>query len=116
MTLPPQLIRNEELAYQSFLDQSSFEPPPVMDVRAFGSWMSAPTCLFFLGFRGPDRTFEPGRLPGYPPGRLRDVQPVKLKRGWEKEDRTDNSTPLIALLMERKSSSTRQFYDTFMAK
>ena len=32
-----------------------------MDVRAFGSWMSAPKCLFlvFPGFEGPDRSFGP---------------------------------------------------------
>ena len=31
----------------------------VMDVRAFGSWMSAPKCLFFQGFEGPAQSFQP---------------------------------------------------------
>ena len=30
-----------------------------MDVRAFGSWTSAPKCLFFPGLREPDRSFCP---------------------------------------------------------
>ena len=30
-----------------------------MDVRAFGSWMSAPKCLFSWIFEGPDRSFLP---------------------------------------------------------
>ena len=31
-----------------------------MDVRAFGSWTSAPKCLLFLpGFRGRDQSFLP---------------------------------------------------------
>ena len=32
----------------------------VVDVRAFGSWMSAPKCLFFQDFEHPDRSFGPG--------------------------------------------------------
>ena len=32
----------------------------VVDVRAFGSWMSAPICLFFENFHRPDRSFGPG--------------------------------------------------------
>ena len=49
-----------------------------MDVRAFGSWMSTPKCLFFPGFRGPDRSFCPrtsagisaGASAGYPAPKL----------------------------------------------
>ena len=39
-------IGNENSA-QSFSDRSFWKPLRVVDVRAFRSWMSAPTCLFF---------------------------------------------------------------------
>ena len=32
-----------------------------MDVRAFGSWMSAPKCLFFQDSEGLTEAFAPGR-------------------------------------------------------
>ena len=41
-----QCIGNENSA-RSFFDRSFLNPLGVMDVRAFGSWMSAPKCLFF---------------------------------------------------------------------
>ena len=46
-----------------------------MDVRAFGSWTSAPNCLFFQDFEGLTEVFAPGRPPGYPRGRPPDVGP-----------------------------------------
>ena len=52
-----------------------------MDVRAFGSWTSAPTCLFFLNFEGLSKVFAPGHPPGYPRGRPPDVQPQNLPFG-----------------------------------
>ena len=36
----------DEKSARSFSAQVA--PPGVMDVRAFGSWMSAPTCVFFF--------------------------------------------------------------------
>ena len=39
-------LGNENLA-QSFSDRSFWKPLRVVDVRAFGSWMSVPKCLFF---------------------------------------------------------------------
>ena len=54
-----QFLGNENSA-RSFSDRSFFKTlPGVMDVRAFGSWMSAPKCLFLTGCRGPDRSFCP---------------------------------------------------------
>ena len=52
-------------------------PPGVTHVRAFGSWMFAPKCLFFQGFeacpkfltRGV-RTNDPGTSAGYPARKL----------------------------------------------
>ena len=52
-----------------------------MHVRAFGSWMSAPRCLFFQDFEGLTEVFAPGRPPGYPRGRPRDVWPQNLLFG-----------------------------------
>ena len=40
-----------------------------MDVRAFGSWTSAPKCLFSKDFEGLTEVLAPGRPPGYPRGR-----------------------------------------------
>ena len=49
-----------------FLPEVLCTPPGVRDVRAFGSWMSAPKCLFFLGFEGLPEGFDPG-CPPYEP-------------------------------------------------
>ena len=52
------MIGNENSA-RSFSDRSFFDPPRVMDVRTFGSWMSAPKCLFFQDFKGLTEVFCP---------------------------------------------------------
>ena len=52
-------IGNENSA-QSFSDRSFWKSFRVVDVRAFGSWMSAPKCLLFQEFYRPDRSFGPG--------------------------------------------------------
>ena len=49
-------IGNENSA-QNFSDQSFWKSLRVVDVRAFGSWMSAAKCLFFQDLEGPDRSF-----------------------------------------------------------
>ena len=49
-----------------------------MDVRAFGSWTSAPKCLFFQDFEGLTEVFAPGRPPGYPRGRPAGYPAPKL--------------------------------------
>ena len=46
-TLSP--LGNENSA-QSFSNRSFWKSLRVVDVRAFGSWMSAPKCLFFQDF------------------------------------------------------------------
>ena len=46
-----------------------------MDVRAFGSWTSAPKCLFSQDFEGLTEVFAPGRPPEYPRGHPPDIQP-----------------------------------------
>ena len=52
-----------------------------MDVRAFGSWMSAPKRLFFQDFEGLTEVFAPGCPPGYPRGRPLDIRPQNLLFG-----------------------------------
>ena len=54
-----------------------------MDVRAFGSWTSAPTCSFFQYFKGLTELFARGFPPGYPRGRPPDIQPKNLLLGWD---------------------------------
>ena len=44
--LTPTPLGNENSA-RTFSDRSFWKPLRVVDVRAFGSWMSAPKCLFF---------------------------------------------------------------------
>ena len=65
------LLGNENSA-QSFSDRSFWKSLRVVDVRAFGSWMSAPKCLFSQGLGGPDRSFGPG----YPREWPRDVRGI----------------------------------------
>ena len=43
--------------------------------------MSTPKCLFFQDFQGLTEVFAPGRPPGYPRGRPRDVRPQNLLFG-----------------------------------
>ena len=59
VNFPQEKLGNENSA-QSFSDRSFWKSLGVVDVRAFGSWMSAPKCLFFQYFEGPDRSFGPG--------------------------------------------------------
>ena len=77
-----QRIWNENSA-QSFSDQNFWKSLRVVDVRAFGSWMSAPKCLFFFqDFEGPDRSFGPGYPREWPP----DVRGISVPKtsslGW----------------------------------
>ena len=58
-----------------------------MDVHAFGSWMSAPRCLFFQDFEGLT-VFAPGRSPGYPRGPPPDIRPQNLLFGLLFRSRT----------------------------
>ena len=75
------LVGNENSA-QSFSDRSFWKPLRVVDVRAFGPWMSAPKCLFFQDFDRPDRSFGPGYPRGWPP----DVRGISVPKtsslGW----------------------------------
>ena len=74
-------VGNENSA-RSSSDRSFFYRPGDMDVRAFGSWMSAPKCLFFFqDFEGLTEVFAPGRPPGYPRGRPLDIRPQDLLFG-----------------------------------
>ena len=66
---PPQILSNllkEVLSIgngksaRRFSAQSFLHPLGVMDVRAFGSWMSTPICFFFQGFEGLPKVFDPG--------------------------------------------------------
>ena len=52
---------------RSFSDRSFWESLRVVDVRAFGSWISAPKCLFFKDFEHPDRSFGSGYPREWPP-------------------------------------------------
>ena len=52
-----------------------------MDIRAFGSWMSAPKCLFSQDFEGLTEVFAPGRPPGCPCARPQDIRPQNLLFG-----------------------------------
>ena len=53
-------LGNENSA-RSFSDRSLWKSLRVVDVRALGSWISAPKCLFFFqDFKRPDRSFGPG--------------------------------------------------------
>ena len=70
-----------EIQPEVFLTKVFENPPGVMDVRAFGSWMSAPKCLFFQDFEGLTEVFAPGRPPGYPRGRPRHILPQNLLFG-----------------------------------
>ena len=72
---PP--ARNENSA-KSFSDRSFWKSLRVVDVRAFGSCMSAPKCLFFHGLEGPDRSFAP-RCPQRPPDVLTCRTPEVLQ-------------------------------------
>ena len=66
--LPRWAVMGNENSAQSFPERSFWKPlQRVVDVRAFGSWMSAPKRLFFHDLDRPDRSFGPGYLPEWPP-------------------------------------------------
>ena len=73
-----------------------------MDVRALGSRTSAPLgpgiLLFFQDFEGLTEAFALGRPPGYPRGKLRDIQPqnLLLSKG---PFRTKSSTALESVVL-----------------
>ena len=53
-----------------------------MDVRTFRSWKSSLKGLFLQDdFEGLTEVFAPGRPPGYPHGRPRDIRPQDLLFG-----------------------------------
>ena len=62
-----ELLLGNENSAQSFSDRSFWKSLRVVDVRAFGSWISAPKCLFFQEFEHPDRSFGPGYPREWPP-------------------------------------------------
>ena len=74
-------ILGAEKSARSLSDRSFFEPPwgrgrPRLRV------MNVPTEMLVVpGFRGPDRSFCPGRPPGYPRGRSPDIQPQNFLFG-----------------------------------
>ena len=66
-----------------FSDRSFWKPLKVVDVRAFGSWMSAPKCLFFFqDFDRPDRSFGPGYPREWPPDVRGMSVPKTSSLGW----------------------------------
>ena len=58
-----------------FLDKVFLKPPQVMDVRAFGSRTSMQKTLFSCAPSDGVKVLGPGRPPGCPPGRPRDITP-----------------------------------------
>ena len=64
-----------------FSDWSFWKSLMVVDVRAFGSWMSAPKCLFSQDFERPDRSFGPGYPREWPPGCPREIRPKNFLFG-----------------------------------
>ena len=75
------IIENENSA-QSFSDRSFWKSLRVVDVRAFGSWMSAPKCLFFQDCDRPDRSFGPGYPREWPPDVRGMSVPKTSSLGW----------------------------------
>ena len=65
----PHASLGNKIQPQVFLTEVFLNFPGVMDVSAFGSWKSAPKCLFFQDYEGLTEIFAPGRPPGYPRGR-----------------------------------------------
>ena len=74
------VIGNENSA-QSFSDRSFWKSLRGVDVRAFGSWMSVPKCLFFQGFRQPWPKFWAGISARMTPGCPRNVRPENFLFG-----------------------------------
>ena len=78
---PGQNLGNENSA-QSFSDRSFWKSLRVVDVRAFGSWMSAPKCLFFQDLGRPDRSFGSGYPREWPPDVRGMSVPKTSSLGW----------------------------------
>ena len=74
-------LANEDSA-QSFSDRTFWKSLGVMDVRAFGSWMSAPKCLFSQDFDRPDRSFGSGYPREWPPDVRGMSVPKTSSLGW----------------------------------
>ena len=96
----------DENSARSFLTEVFLNPPGVMDVRAFGSWMSAPKCLFFQDFEGLSEVFAPARPPGYPCGRPPDIRPQNLLFGLLLRSWTYTKTTEKGGWAKRPSSNT----------
>ena len=61
------IARGNKRSARTFWPNFFETAPGVMDIRAFRSWVSAPTCLFWASlFRGPDQFFDRGRPPEWP--------------------------------------------------
>ena len=74
-------VGNENSA-RSFSDRNFWKSLRVVDVRAFGSWMSALKCLFFQDFDRPDRSFGPGYPREWPPDVRGMSVPKTSSLGW----------------------------------
>ena len=78
---PIALLGNENSA-QSFSDRSFWKSLGVVDVRALGSWISAPKCLLFQDLERPDRSFGPGYPREWPPDVRGISGPKTFSLGW----------------------------------
>ena len=67
---------------QYFSDRSAWKPLRVLDVRAFGSWTSAPKCFAFQDFDRPGRSFGPGYPREWPPDVRGMSVPQTSSLGW----------------------------------
>ena len=72
--LPPREKERMQNQPKVLLQKVFLRPPRVMDVRAFGARTSAHKTLFSCAPSDGVKAFGPGRPPGYPPGRPRDIQ------------------------------------------
>ena len=81
-TLNTPFSRERQFSPKYFWPKFFWEPLRVVDVRAFGSWMSAPKCLFFHGFKDPDRSFDPGYPREWPPHVRVISVPKTSSLGW----------------------------------
>ena len=82
IVVSPSLSWERKFSPKFFLTEE--KNPRVMDVRAIGSWMSAPKRLSFffsLDFEGLTEAFAPGRPPGYTRGRPRGIRLQNLLFG-----------------------------------
>ena len=77
------LLKNRERKFSPNFFWLKFKKPPWDHGRPRLRVKDVPTDMFFClqEFRGPDRSFCPGRSPGYPRGRPRDIRPQNLLFG-----------------------------------